>query len=105
MTLSPAKTANERPRVFDNDDEYLTWINMNREGYVLTSNRSLTPRHTVIHRATCDKIKVLSGNAKPSGFTNRYIKVYAPSIAALKTWLVEKRPYAKCRECILCAGK
>jgi hypothetical protein len=65
------KTCTERDEtlVFDDDDIYLAWVNTHPEGYILTSNKSLTPRHTVIHRATCDKIKVLSGNAQSGGFT------------------------------------
>lgn len=54
--------------VFESDDQkYLAWINEHQEGFVLTSNHSLTPRHTVIHSASCHKIKMLTGNAKPGG--------------------------------------
>ena len=104
MNQSPGETEDAKPRRFRNDDEYLAWINEHQDGYVLTSNQSLTPRHTVIHRAACDRIKVLKGNAKPGGFTNDYVKVYAPTIALLKTWLFGERPDAEYRECSICAG-
>jgi hypothetical protein len=90
---------------FSNDPEYLDWVNSHSEGYILTSNRSLTPHHTVIHHITCNKIRELTGNAKPGGFTNNYIKVYALRIATLQAWVVGQRVDAKFRECTRCAGK
>lgn len=104
MNLSSTQSDIEEPRFFKNDDEYLGWLNAHSDGYVLTSNQSLSPRHTVIHRATCDKIRTLKGNAKPGGFTNRYLKVYASNMNVLKNWLTTKRPDGTCRECSMCAG-
>lgn len=86
-----------------NDQEYLAFINAHPEGFVLTSNDSLTPRLTVIHRASCHKIKVLTGNAKPGGFTEtKYIKVYAESVGELEKWVRGERADASSRECSLC---
>ena len=49
---------------FEPDDEkYLAWINEHPEGFILTTPKSLYPPHTVIHRASCDKIKTLKGSA------------------------------------------
>ena len=91
--------------VFDgNDAKYLEWIHDHMNGFVLTSNRSLTPRHTVIHRAHCEKIRILQGAALPGGFTTReYIKVCSMNINALQRWLLIKRSDAKFRECTFCA--
>lgn len=90
---------------FESDGTYLTWVNAHPDFFVLTSNKSLTPRHTVIHRAKCSKIRVLTGNAKPGGFTRNYIKVGAEFSFTLKEWALSKRPDTKVRECIACAAK
>ncbi|MES1993539.1 MAG: hypothetical protein V4457_08115 [Pseudomonadota bacterium] len=97
-------TNNDNVMVFEPDDKkYLAWINEHQEGFVLTSSKSLYPPHTVIHSASCHKIKVLTGNAKPGGFTERgYIKVYATNVGALERWVREKRTDASARECSLC---
>lgn len=99
-----SNTNNDNVIVFEPDDQkYKDWIKEHPEGFVLTSNNSLTPRHTVVHSASCHKIKVLTGNAKPGGFTERrYIKVYAESLGALERWVREKRADASARECSLC---
>ncbi|MGB7288739.1 MAG: hypothetical protein WBC62_01410 [Candidatus Macondimonas sp.] len=96
--------SNPNVMIFEPDDKkYLAWINEHPEGFVLTSNKSLTPRHTVIHSASCHKIKMLTGNAEPGGFTERkYIKIYAGSVGELERWVREKRADASSRECSLC---
>jgi len=95
---------NNDVKVFEHDDEkYLAWINEHPDGFILTSSKSLYPPHTVIHRASCNKIKTLTGNAKPGGFTERdYIKVYATSVSLLKAWVLQKRVDGDCRECSIC---
>lgn len=88
---------------FQSDDEYLAWVDDHREAFVLTSNKSLTPRHTVIHRAKCPKILELKGMAQPGGFTRSYIKVGAASVSLLREWAIRKRVDAAARECSLCS--
>lgn len=107
MNMQNTEIKNNAFRVFDGDDKaYLAWINKHSEGYILTSNRCVTPSLTVIHHVTCKKIKKLTGVALPGGFTERsYIKVYAQNIIALQEWAVNKRSDAKFRECSLCTGK
>lgn len=90
---------------FENDGTYLKWLAENPDSFVLTSNRSLSPRHTVIHRATCTRISTLSGNAKPGGFTRSYIKVGARHKVSLQEWAQRARRDATSRECSLCAGQ
>jgi hypothetical protein len=89
---------------FEPDDEkYLAWINEHPDGFILTSFKSLYPPHTVIHRASCDKIKTLKGSAKPGGFTERgYIKVYATSVSLLENWVHQKRVDGSSRPCTNC---
>lgn len=88
---------------FKNDDEYLAWVRSHPSSFILTSNKSLTPRHTVIHRATCPKILVLTGNAATGGFTRKYIKVGAASVSSLREWLAREREDASARECSVCS--
>ena len=101
------KYIHESPVVFDdaNDRAYLTWKDEHPDYFVLTSNRSLTPRHTVIHRATCPKVSILTGNAQPGGFTRDYLKVGARTISELQAWATQKRSDAEYRECTFCSGK
>lgn len=96
---------NDDVKEFEPDDEkYLAWIDKHPEGFILTSSKSLYPPHTVIHRASCDKIKTLKGKAKPGGFTEReYIKVYATSVSALQNWVRQNRVDGSSRKCSLCS--
>jgi hypothetical protein len=105
MTNQPPK--DDSLVVFDDADDraYLNWKGEHPDYFVLTSNRSLTPRHTVIHRATCTKVSVLTGNAKPGGFTRNYIKVGARTISELQAWVTRKRSDAGYRECAICSAK
>lgn len=93
------------PVKFDDDKTYLQWLTENSHAYVLTSNKSLTPRHTVIHRSTCTKITTLTGNAGSGGFTRNYIKVGSSSINDLREWALKFRSDAVVRECTICARK
>ncbi len=96
---------NDDIKEFEPDDEkYLAWINEHPDGFILTSPKSLYPPHTVIHRASCEKIKTLKGNAKLGGFTERgYIKVYATSARALENWVRQKRIDGDSRKCSNCS--
>lgn len=114
MASSILKFANEhwnslrvkKDQVIDtwpSDEAYLSWAHSHPGGYVLTSDKNLSPSHTVIHRASCNKITILQGNAKPGGFTERdYIKVCSESQQRLEAWLSRKKPNGKARECIFC---
>lgn len=86
---------------FQEDDKaYLSWLREHRDGFVLTSSRSLSPTHTKIHRATCRVMLEPTGAAQPGGFTERsYIKVYGPSVAALKAWVAKRRPESPAKLC------
>jgi hypothetical protein len=90
--------------LFEPDDaKYLKWVNEHPEGFILTSNKSLYPKFTVIHKSTCDKIKILKAPAKPGGFTERdYIKVYSTNLTDLNTWVLQKRVNGSSRKCSLC---
>lgn len=102
MNPSPDSLSSDSVVLFSNDNEYLEYIRVLRDGYVLTSNKYLTPSFTVIHKVTCEKIRTLSGNAKPGGFTNKYIKVYALNAYSLKTWVMHTRKDGSFRECSIC---
>ena len=98
-------------QVFDgknglNDQAYLAWLSANQNGFVMTSNRALTPRHTVIHESTCVLITRLSGKARLGGFTERaYIKICSNSLHHLEKWALQKRTDAVWRKCTRCFGK
>ena len=48
-----SNTNNDNVIVFEPDDQkYKDWIKEHPEGFVLTSNNSLTPRHAVVHSAS-----------------------------------------------------
>jgi len=93
---------NDYLKEFEPDDEkYLSWIKENTDGFILTSNKSLSPRATVIHKASCDKITILTGNAK--SFTESgYVKVYATKTTLLEDWVRQKRVDGITRHCSLC---
>lgn len=99
-------TMNKRRSVigpFEDDTQYLAWLVAHPKHFVLTSNKSLTPRHTVIHRTTCATISELKGNAAEGGFTRSYTKVGGASVAELRGWLFENRVDGAARECALCS--
>ena len=91
-------------KLFEPDDiKYLEWVNKHPEGYILTSSKSLYPDFTVIHKATCDKIKTIKPPAKPGGFTERgYIKVFSTNTSSLENWVRQKRVGGSSRNCSLC---
>lgn len=91
-------------KLFEPDDaNYLKWINQHPEGYILTSSKSLYPDFTIIHKATCDKIRTLKAPAKPGGFTERgYIKVFSTNTSSLENWVRQKRVGGSSRKCSLC---
>jgi hypothetical protein len=103
--MPESASTNDNVKKFEPDDEkYLAWINDHPDGFILTSSKSLYPPHTVIHRASCDKIKTLKGNAKPGGFTERnYIKVYATSEIILENWVSKMRIDGFSRKCSTCS--
>lgn len=107
LNPTPAEILREAEQMvveFEPDDKkYLAWCREHPDWFVLTSSRSLYPSHTVIHRASCEKITRLMGNAKPGGFTEReYIKVGSTSVDNLRRWVFEIRPDASARECKFC---
>lgn len=91
------------PIQFGDDDSYLSWAEANPTHFVLTSNKSLTPQHTVIHRADCRLITRLTGSARPGGFTRSYIKVGGNNPSQLHDWAKRRRSDAETRECTVCA--
>ena len=99
------KTDNSDIVQFVDDDSYLSWALQHPDCYTLTSNKSLTPRHTVIHHADCRLILELKGNSKPGGFTRDYIKVAADHPSKLHHWARRQRADAEARVCSVCAVK
>ena len=76
-------------QIFDSDDRpYLEWLDQNPGGYVVNTERSMSPNCMVLHRATCPYISQYSSTAKRGGFTERqYIKVCADDIESLGDWI------------------
>lgn len=92
---------------FDRDDAaYLQWLRDHPGGYVLNTNHSLSPRLTVVHRASCATINDSSTTGHQSGgFTERgYIKVYADDVELLRDWIAGKRDGGTTRVCKKCLG-
>ena len=73
-----------------NDDHYQTWLKRNSSGFVINTSRSPDRQQSymVLHRATCTSVGSYTEVGRPSGgFTERaYIKICAPTIAALRIW-------------------
>lgn len=85
------------------DPAYLEYLAQHSDGFVLTSGHSYYPLHTVIHRATCPRIRQLQGNALPGGFTERgYLKVFGLNIPSLQQWVIAHRPAGSSRLCTQC---
>lgn len=52
-------------RIFDHSDfEYFNWLEQNRFGYVINTNRSRDPQLMILHRANCCTISGYHGNAE-----------------------------------------
>jgi hypothetical protein len=70
---------------FDRSDSaYFDWVRRNPDGYVVNTERRISPKYMQLHRATCGSITRYSGGASPGGFTERdYIKVCAMSVDEL----------------------
>lgn len=73
----------------DDDAPYLQWASTHEGGFVINTHRvNPEPRYMVLHRASCWTIRVLTGDAKPGGFTERtYQKICAESVKELSDWV------------------
>jgi serine/threonine protein kinase len=70
-----------------NDEAYLRWLDENPNGYVVNTHRSINPNYMVLHKAACGMIRSTHG-ITPGGYTERgYIKICAPVIEGLKSWV------------------
>jgi hypothetical protein len=79
----------EPARFFKDDDtQYLRWLANHPDGYVVNTQRGISPHYMVLHRATCPTISVPGSRARPGGFTERgYAKACADTVLALRAWV------------------
>lgn len=55
----------------DNDSQYVAWLEINTEGFVLTTKRQRPTNYMALHYANCRLISKYNNMAKPDGFTER----------------------------------
>ena len=71
-----------------NEQHYLEWVHSHPDGFVVNTGRSKNSNYMVLHYAWCGKMRHLSKNATPGGFTERqYIKICATDRASLQAWV------------------
>jgi hypothetical protein len=73
----------------DEDRSYLNWISHHREGYVLDCLRQPTPRHLVLHRATCSDIRIAKSK-RTHWTTGRHMKGCSLDAGELRAWTLEQ---------------
>ncbi len=68
-----SKTGGESAILFDgNDKEYLRWLQVNSEGFVVNIRRRNDPSYAVLHRADCSSVsRYKNMESNPGGFTER----------------------------------
>ena len=74
---------------FSRDEQhYLEWLRLHPDGLVINTTKSKNPDYMVLHCAWCGKMRRLSKNAAPGGFTEReYIKICSSDRASLQAWV------------------
>jgi hypothetical protein len=73
----------------DEDRSYLNWISHHREGYVLECLRQPSPRHLVLHRATCSDIRTAKSK-RTHWTTGRHMKGCALDAGELRAWALDQ---------------
>ncbi|NCO65016.1 MAG: hypothetical protein COW32_02290 [Candidatus Aquicultor secundus] len=69
---------------FENDDNaYLSWLEMNPSGFVVNCERNPKPHYLMLHTASCRHI---STSKRSNWTTNEYIKVCSMDMHELKKW-------------------
>ena len=86
-------------KFMDNDKDYLDWVALFPNGYVVNILRSLNPNNVVLHKATCWTIK--GKPARGESWTDAYIKICSTSMAKLESW-VKLDVGGTVRKCMLC---
>lgn len=83
------------------DEEFVTWMQENSDGYFLNVKRDFGPSLMVLHRSGCLHYK---GHYKPGAFTQRqYRKVCSNDLNKLEKW-VESRGGTFTKVCNSCRG-
>src|SRR5580765_7693136 len=95
--------ANE-PIVFDqSDSDYLKWLDLNPQGFVIAIKRKGSSSYLRFHKATCSSIRDGNNEKSPGGYTERvYIKVASLSAQELREWVSSERPKAIWNACSHC---
>ena len=68
----------------DADDEYLRWLEEHPDGYVVNTNRSLSPGYLILHEARCGQLHRL--DPRQARMTFEYVKVCSASREQLEKW-------------------
>jgi hypothetical protein len=76
--------------IYLNDERaYLYWVTHHRSGFVLDCARKPTPRHLVLHRATCAEVKTATGK-RTHHTTGQHAKACSLEADELRAWAVEQ---------------
>jgi hypothetical protein len=84
----------------DEEHAYRMWIAHHRAGFVLDAPRAHSPKHLVLHRATCPEIKH-SASKRTHWTTGNRMKLCALAIDELKRWSAERLDGTP-QECPVC---
>jgi hypothetical protein len=68
---------------------YLYWVAHHRGGFVLDCARKPTPRHLVLHRATCGEVKTANGK-RTHHTTGKHAKACSLDADELRAWALEQ---------------
>jgi hypothetical protein len=72
----------------DDETGYFRWLADHPDGYVVNTERGISPNYMVLHRATCPSISQPSSQSTAGGFTERqYAKACADTIDDLRGWV------------------
>lgn len=73
---------------FDNDDDYLDWLEKHPEGYVVNILRTLSPAGARLHHASCRTIR--GRNPRGGPWIGQYAKVGATDLSDLDEWAINQ---------------
>lgn len=70
------------------DREYLEWLHSYPHGFVISTDRRMSPDYMILHHAWCGSILHYGQTMNPGAFTERkYIKICSTDLSSLRDWV------------------
>ncbi len=87
----------------DREDEYLKWIAIHPNSFVLTTSRSISIHYMSLHTSNCHHISSHNRKMANNAFTGqKFIKICSDNVADLYSWILENGGVGFTQVCKTC---